>query len=94
MSAFLKVENFISLDPIYSLSCIIVLRISVSGALSTKSTDLWTCFEHLLVFDDKSDHDESDIWDFAEEIFEKYVRVESELQMNFQQVKGERLKRK
>ena len=44
--------------------------------------------------DDKSDHDESDIWDFAEEIFEKYVRVESKLQMNFQQVKGERLKRK
>ena len=32
--------------------------------------------------DDKSDHDESDIRAFAEEIFEKYVRVESELQIN------------
>ena len=45
-------------------------------------------------YDDKSEHDESDIRAFAEEIFEKYVRVESKLQMNFQQVKGERLKRK
>ena len=33
-------------------------------------------------YDDKSEHDESDIRAFAEEIFEKYVRVESELQIN------------
>jgi hypothetical protein len=32
--------------------------------------------------DDKSEHDESDIGAFAEEIFETYVKVGSELQIN------------
>ncbi len=32
--------------------------------------------------EDKSEHDESDIRAFAEEIFEKYIKVGSELQIN------------
>ena len=93
VSAFLKFEYFISLDPI-SLSLLYnsVENIRFWCVVNEihRSVDMLrapTC-------DDKSDHDESDIRTFAEEIFEKYVRVESELQMNFQQVKGERLKRK
>jgi len=41
--------------------------------------------------DDKSDHDESDIRAFAEEIFEKYVRVGSELQINISAVQRRKI---